>query len=391
MTSTHSKKNSQNNHNKNASLCFEKGEFEEALNLWEKVLKSGNNDSVTLKMAAVAWHQLHDEKRTLNYIRKVSKEGQKNRRCQWFLKSLLSELCSLIEKYGALSMKEAAFSIFRVLSDNNLLFSLNDVALDEIYSKALPSPSIQILRRRLRTLREKAFRLAEKDSTFGKILKSARDQFSGSKSQASEPNDNKSNNDNSDDENFNDHNCDDDYDNNSLKDKTCRDKGNDYEDDDGENGYYEDDDGENDYYEDDDSENDYYEDDDYDNNYEAEDTSVILAQMEKEIQLLEWMERTILEKELKWVRRIKILEYLEFYNNRKVVLTFEELLSTVEPILDKFTEYEDGAISEVKDFIGSFLPTSIRDKVCNNEYLDVVRLENDLERKLMYFLRQTYN
>ena len=81
---------------------------------------------------------------------------------------------------------------------------------------------------------------------------------------------------------------------------------------------------------------------------------------------------------------------MALFNDRKIIDHLEKLLVEIEPVLDKFADYSTNSVSEVKDFLGSFLPGVIRDKICNDEYLDVVRLENDLERKLLLFVRYCY-
>lgn len=342
MTYLSQEKMSASELSKRAGICFDNGEFEEAIKSWEELLKCKYDQTVILRMAAVAWHQCKNESMSLDFLKRLTPADRDGRKCKWFTKALYNELCELVEKYGRLGMKEAAFSIYFVLRENSFFSFGSDGTLDELYSRELSSPSIQLLRQKLRILREKVFRLAERDSALGKMLKSAKGRFDKSDDGQQEFVDSDSENefDASDSDDIESEEWDDDYD-----------------------------------------------DEDYEDDFEVTDS---LPRLEKEVQILQWIEKTILEKEQEWVTTSSVSEYMKFFNDRKIIEHLEELLSEVEPVLDKFSDYSEKSVSEVKDFLGSFLPGSIRDKVCNDDYLDVVRLENGLERKLLLFIRYCY-
>lgn len=326
---------------KRAQICFENGEFEEAIKSWEELLKEKYDQTVILRMAAVAWHQCKSEKMALDFLGRLAPDDRAGRKCKWFTKSLYNDLCELVEKYGRLGMKEAAFSIYFILRENTFFSFASDGTLDELYSRELSSPSIQLLRQKLRVLREKVFRLAERDSALGKMLKSAKGRFDKSDDEKKEPVDNVVHSDRE-----------------SYADSS------------------------------DFSEADEWDEDEY--YYDEPDLPDALPRMEKEVQILQWIEKKLLVKELEWVKSSGVGEYIKLFNNRKIIDHLEELLVEVEPVLDKFATYSGKSLSEVKDFLGSFLPGSIRDKVCNDDYLDVVRKENALERKLLLFVRYCY-
>ena len=328
---------------KRALDYFDNGEFEQSIKSWEDVLSIEHDDSVVLKLAAVSWHQCLDGPRALEYLALLSEKGKNGHRCQWFLKSMASELQVFIEKYSRLSMKEPAFTLFTLLRRDEFSSNISSAVVHDIYSRELISPVVQLIRSRLRVLREKLFRLAEKDSALGKMLKSARGRMEDS---SQSPDDEDAPEEPTDTTLFED-DCDD---------------GN-------------------------------FDEDDYDYEDAAPDDETLsrLPRLEKEVQILQWIEGRILEKELEWAYRSSPQEYMKLFNDTAILGRLEELLLETEPVLDKFADYSIHSVSEIKDFLGSFLPGSIRDRVCNNEYLDVVRMESHLERKLLLFIRVAYD
>mgnify|MGYP001554070950 CR=1 FL=1 len=116
----------------------------------------------------------------------------------------------------------------------------------------------------------------------------------------------------------------------------------------------------------------------------------LLPRVQKETAMLRWLEDLILQRERRIVDVFSPDQFAELLEDREGLEEFERLIERLEPILDKHASYSEESHFEVKDFLGSFLPDSLRDKVCNEAYLDVVRMENEIERDLAAFLRKRY-
>ncbi len=116
----------------------------------------------------------------------------------------------------------------------------------------------------------------------------------------------------------------------------------------------------------------------------------LLPRVQKETAMLRWLEDLIMQRERRIVDVFSPEQFSELLEDRAGLEEFERLIERIEPILDTFASYSEETHFEVKDFIGSFLPDSLREKVCNEAYLDVVRMENEIERDLAVFLRKHY-
>ena len=82
--------------------------------------------------------------------------------------------------------------------------------------------------------------------------------------------------------------------------------------------------------------------------------------------------------------------YRELAEDEAGFRDFRELLDEVEPILDGFADYAEGFHVEWKDFLGSFLPGRVRDKVVDQRYLELIARQDELVSRVRAFFRERY-
>ena len=116
-----------------------------------------------------------------------------------------------------------------------------------------------------------------------------------------------------------------------------------------------------------------------------------LPRIEKEAAMLSNLEERVMEVERKVLDCYSAEQFIGLLENRQGLEEFEQLLDSMEPILEKFASYSEKSHFEAKDFLASFLPGSWRNRLCNEDYLDVLRRENEVEHRLAKFIRKHYS
>jgi len=115
-----------------------------------------------------------------------------------------------------------------------------------------------------------------------------------------------------------------------------------------------------------------------------------LPRIEKETELLRWLHDEIVPYERSIVEQYSLERYRAIIEDKAGYEVFQGLLNGLEPAIDKYGEYVQRSHLTVKDFLGSFLPQRLRDKVCDEDYLDVLRIEGQVEQDLRVFVRSHY-
>ena len=82
--------------------------------------------------------------------------------------------------------------------------------------------------------------------------------------------------------------------------------------------------------------------------------------------------------EEKALSSMSVARYGELSEDHEGFLFFEELLASFDGILDEHATYAKGFHVEIKDYLGSFLPDVMRDKVVDDQYLKLVRRQDAL-------------
>ena len=292
-----------------ARCLYDAGQYDEALEAWEKSLASAYSRRTVLRMAATAWHRKGDDLSAFAYLERLNEKDKKTSEVRILKRTIRIGLVERIKKYVRLGLRKAAFEELVKLKGLSIGDEKTTAELEEIFVEFLSSPWVRLLRERLRKNTGLSFRMQEKDSPVWKLLRQARGRM---------------------------------------------------------------------------------EDDD---ELEAEvlpDDPSLLPRVQKETAMLRWLEDLILQRERRIVDVFSPEQFAELLEDREGLEEFERLIERLEPILDKHASYSEESHFEVKDFLGSFLPDSLRDKVCNEAYLDVVRMENEIERDLAAFLRKRY-
>ena len=292
-----------------ARCLYDAGQYDEALEAWEKSLASAYSRRTILRMSATAWHRKGDDLSAFAYLERLNEKDKRSSEVKILKRTIRIGLVERIKKYVRLGLRKAAFEELVKLKGLSVGDEKTTAELEEIFVEFLSSPWVRLLRERLRKNTGLSFRMQEKDSPVWKLLRQARGRM---------------------------------------------------------------------------------EDDD---ELEAEvlpDDPSLLPRVQKETAMLRWLEDLILQRERRIVDVFSPDQFAELLEDREGLEEFERLIERLEPILDKHASYSEESHFEVKDFLGSFLPDSLRDKVCNEAYLDVVRMENEIERDLAAFLRKRY-
>ena len=292
-----------------ARCLYDAGQYDLALEAWEKSLASAYSRRTILRMAATVWHRKGDDLSAFAYLERLKDRDKKSSEVRILQRTIRVGLVERIKKYVRLGLRKAAFEELVKLKGLSAGDEKTTAELEEIFVEYLSSPWVRLLRERLRKNTGLSFRMQEKDSPVWKLLRQARGRME--------------------------------------------------------------------------------DDEELDEEVLPDDPS-LLPRVQKETAMLRWLEDLILKRERRIVDVFSPEQFSELLEDREGLEEFERLIERLEPILDKHASYSEESHFEVKDFLGSFLPDSLREKVCNEAYLDVVRMENEIERDLASFLRKRY-
>lgn len=112
--------------------------------------------------------------------------------------------------------------------------------------------------------------------------------------------------------------------------------------------------------------------------------------LEKELEILRSIETSLGKHEDRALEGMSSTRYRELSEDEEGFRRFRALLDEVTPILEGFEHYAEGFHVEWKDFLGSFLPGSVRDRVVDQRYLDLIARQDELLSRVRAFLGERY-